>query len=199
MIHERQQEEASLYALGALADGERDAFERELKANAELRQLVRELQGATGLLAKSVPQMTPPAELRGKVLRKIQSQGPGAQPPVSIPAGLHFRDASDPSGWKELPVPGAYIKLLSIDRERGYAVVLGKLNPGVRYPAHVNEGAEDLCILSGDLSIGDRRLGPGDFHRAEAGSYHDVNYSVEGCTLIAVLTAEHPLVALAMS
>ena len=81
--------------------------------------------------------------------------------------------------------------------ERGYAVVLGKLGPGVRYPAHRHETPEDLVVLTGDLHISGHRLGPGDYHHADAGSQHEVNYSVEGCTLLSVLDVTNPLVELA--
>ena len=37
-----------------------------------------------------------------------------------------------------------------------------------------------------------------DFHHADKGSRHAENYSVEGCTLLAVLTTDDPLVAFAM-
>ena len=98
-----------------------------------------------------------------------------------------------------MPIPGAFIKLLSLERDRGYAVLLGKLEPGTQYPAHRNPGPEEFYILTGDLVIGDRRLVAGDFHHADAGSQHDVNYSVEGCTLISVLTTSDPLVAFALA
>jgi anti-sigma factor ChrR (cupin superfamily) len=106
---------------------------------------------------------------------------------------------AETSGWKPLPIPGAWIKLLSFEPARGYAVLLGKLDPGVRYPAHTNAGPEDFYILTGDLHVGDHRLGPGDFHHADAGSLHGENHSVEGCTLLAVLTTDDPLVSFAMS
>ena len=113
--------------------------------------------------------------------------------------GFRFLDANNREGWKQLPVPGAWIKLLSLERERGYAILLGKLEPGVRYPAHINAGPEDFYVLTGDLHIGERRLGPGDFHHADAGSRHGVNYSLEGCTLLAVLTTDDPLVEFAIA
>jgi len=69
----------------------------------------------------------------------------------------------------------------------------------VRYPAHTNAGPEDFYILTGDLHVSGRALGPGDFHHADAGSQHAENYSVEGCTLLAVLTADDPLVSFALS
>jgi len=104
-----------------------------------------------------------------------------------------------PSGWKPLPVPGAYIKPLSLEKERGYAVLLGKLDPGTRYPAHLNAGPEDFYILTGDLFIGDHKMVAGDFHHADQGSHHAENYSIAGCTLLAVLTTDDPLVAFAMA
>ena len=74
---------------------------------------------------------------------------------------------------------------------------MGRIEAGVRYPAHINSGPEDFYILSGDLVVGDRKLGPGDFHHADVGSQHEVNYSEQGCTLLAVLTTDDPLVAYA--
>jgi anti-sigma factor ChrR (cupin superfamily) len=53
--------------------------------------------------------------------------------------------------------------------------------------------------LTGDLVVGNQRLMAGDFHHADKGSQHEVNYSETGCTLLAVLTTDDPLVAFAMS
>lgn len=216
MISEQQQELASLYAVGALPAEERAQFERDLAANAELRAYVRGLQRTTDLLAVSSANVQPPPQLKSKVLAKIDEVGrvaPGA-PQVSDAgahgvtrptavlaalAGLRFETGASDKGWKALPVPGAYIKLLSLEKERGYAVLMGKLDPGTRYPAHVNAGPEDFFILTGDLVIGDRKLVAGDFHHADRGSQHAENYSVEGCTLLAVLTTDDPLVAFAMA
>jgi len=203
MINEQQEEQASLYALGALDDAESQTFEAELRANAELRVFVRSLQRTTDLLAMSSPGATLPPSLRDQMLRRIEGEealrkSTAPSPPVTL-AGLRFVDAAETKGWKPLPVPGAFIKLLSLEKERGYAVLLGKLGPGVRYPAHTNAGPEDFYILTGDLVIGDRKLVAGDFHHADRGSRHEMNYSVEGCTLLAVLTTDDPLVAFAMA
>jgi len=206
MITEQQQEQASLYVLGALTGTEQEVFGADLRASDELREFVFTLQQTTGLLAMATPLARPPRELKDKVLRRIESLGQLDQPATHSPGvavaslpGLRFLSADDTVDWKQLPVPGAWIKLLSIERERGYAVLLGKLEPGVRYPAHMNVGPEDLYVLTGDLHIGDHMLRPGDFHHADAGSSHVENYSVEGCTLLAVLTSDHPLVSYAMA
>jgi hypothetical protein len=52
-------------------------------------------------------------------------------------------------------------------------------------------------LLTGDLHIGGRVMRPGDFHHAEPGTAHGENYSVEGCTLLAILSADHALAQLA--
>ena len=203
MITEQQQEQASLYALGALPDAEQAAFERELRGNEELRQFVRQLQRTADLVALSSPAQPLPPGLRDKVLQRIEwadaskSATKKSAPPL-IP-GLSFIDAPGAKDWKPLPIPGTYIKLLSLDKDRGYAVLMGKLDAGARYPAHINAGPEDFYILTGDLHIGNRRLSAGDFHHADGGSQHEENYSVEGCTLLAVLTTDDPLVAFAMA
>jgi quercetin dioxygenase-like cupin family protein len=202
MITEQQQELASLYAVGALDAAAQAAFERELRGNEELRQFVHQLQRTADLIALSAPAQPLPPGLRAKVVQRIEAMGSEPAAPKSaaplIP-GLSFLDAPGARDWKPLPIPGTYIKLLSLEKERGYAVLMGKLDPGARYPAHTNAGPEDFYILTGDLHIGNRRLGAGDFHHADAGSQHEENYSVEGCTLIAVLTTDDPLVAFAMA
>jgi putative transcriptional regulator len=202
MISERQQEQASLFALGALAPEEEQSFAAELLTHPELRDLVRNLQATVSLLAFAVPPMPLPPSLKDKVLRRIDAAEAGHEIAAPLPpaaGGLTFIHASDQSGWKPLPIPGAFIKLLSLDRERGSAVLLGKLAPGARYPAHLNVGSEDFYILTGDLFIGDRQLVAGDFHHADRGSQHEENYSMNGCTLLAVLTTDDPLVAFALA
>ena len=205
MISEHQQEQASLYALGALTENEHRAFETELLDNPELLELTRSLQRATNLIAGTTPAAALPPGLKTKVLRRIEQMEaevgrvtPCAPLSAAI-AGLRFASTNDPAGWKQLPIPGAWIKLLSLEKERGYAVLMGKLEAGARYPAHVNAGPEDFLVLTGDLHIGNRRLGSGDFHHADGGSHHEENYSLAGCTLISVLTTDDPLVAFAMA
>ena len=206
MITDQQQELASLYALGALSAAETPAFEAELQANSELRTLVAELKRVSDFVVMASPSVELPSTLREKTLARIASlRTPDKQAASAVPsafaafAGLRFEQSAESRDWKPLPIPGASIKLLSLEKERGYAVLLGKLEPGTRYPAHVNAGPEDFYILTGDLVVGERKLLAGDFHHADAGSHHEENYSVDGCTLLAVLTTDDPLVAFAMA
>ncbi len=200
MINEQQQEQASLYALGVLGDHERQQFELARRADSELDALVRSFQRVAGTLALSVKSLSPPESLRANVLERIRLKGSlesAAAPPPK--PGFQFHGAADAQGWKELPLRGAWVKLLTLERERGYAVLLGKLGPGVKYPPHTHSGPEDLYILTGDLHLGDRTLGPGDFHHSDGGTSHGINYSVQGCTLMAVLPADHELVQFALA
>ncbi len=203
MITEQQQEQASLYALGALPEAEARVFEAEMRGNAALASLVRSLQDTADLVVLSAPAITPPPALRDKVLNRIAAlvaaKKTAATAPLAALAGLNFIEAAAGKDWKPLPVPGTFIKLLALERERGYAVLLGKLDAGARYPAHINAGPEDFFILTGDLVVGERKLVAGDFHHADGGSQHAENYSAGGCTLMAVLTTEDPLVAFAMA
>ena len=204
MITERQQEQAALSALGTLDAQEQQRFAAEVRANPELRELLLSLQQALDRVTLAGPVVPPPPGLKAKVLARIQTQEATQEQAnqtrtAAATMGLRFLARSETSGWKQLPVPGARIKLLSFEPSRGYAVLLGKLDPGVRYPAHTNAGPEDFYILSGDLQVGEQTLRAGDFHHADAGSVHGENYSVEGCTLLAVLTVDDPLVSFAMA
>jgi anti-sigma factor ChrR (cupin superfamily) len=204
MITEQQQEQAALFALGMLNEADQQQFAAEVRDDAELREFSWSLQRTVGQVALSVPARTPPSTLKEKVLGRIGAQpasgsAQAPRPSAAALAGLRFLPGAEQTGWKPLPVPGAWIKLLSFEPERGYAVLLGKLDPGVRYPAHTNAGPEDFYILTGDLHVGDQVLGPGDFHHADAGSLHGENHSVEGCTLLAVLTTDDPLVSFAVA
>jgi anti-sigma factor ChrR (cupin superfamily) len=204
MITEQQQETAALCALGLLSPEDQERFAAQVRANDELRELLWSLQTTLDHLILAGPTAPVPAALKGKVLQRIRArmaQSGHAEPAQVQRAApeLQFKKAAGSTGWKALPIAGAWIKLLSFEPTRGYAVLLGKLDPGVRYPAHVNVGPEDFYILTGDLHVSGNELGPGDFHHADAGSRHGENYSVAGCTLLAVLTVDDPLVSFAMS
>ncbi|HTL17525.1 MAG TPA: cupin domain-containing protein [Patescibacteria group bacterium] len=196
MITEQQKDLAIRCAMDELNPSEQRSFRSDLDRNADLRDFLQSVQQALAAIARTVPQVAPPQSLKEKILGRIGNQH--TRLPATTPVGLRFI-ADNETGWKPLPIQGAFIKLLSLQSDRGYAVLLGKLDAGARYPAHINVGPEDFYVLTGDLHIGERRLGPGDFHHADAGSQHQENFSVAGCTLLAVLTTDDPLVAFAMS
>ena len=75
MITERQEELATLHALGLLEGVEKTGFEAELAGNPELQSLHDELAGTAALVALSAPQVTPPAALKGRILAACPAAG----------------------------------------------------------------------------------------------------------------------------
>jgi anti-sigma-K factor RskA len=71
MMDERQEENASLYVVGALDSEELIRFEAELKGNPELRRLVQQLQETAAELAWAPPLRRPSLGLKQRILREI--------------------------------------------------------------------------------------------------------------------------------
>lgn len=182
------EELAALHAVGALDGAERAEFERLLATGDPAARREAEQFGelaALIALAEAAP-AGPSPELRERVLAKVRAPKPDPTPAED--AGFKFVPGSDAAGWQQLPVPGASVKLLSLDEQTGFAVVLGKLAPGASYPPHVHLHSERVYVLEGDLHIGPHAMRAGDFHEAAAGTRHDVNHSETGCTILAIIS-----------
>lgn len=76
MIDEAMQEQAAVYALGALDAREAGAFEALLREDPELRALVQELRSVTEAIAGTVPALEPPAAIRARLLLEIDQRRP---------------------------------------------------------------------------------------------------------------------------
>jgi anti-sigma-K factor RskA len=112
MIPEEQQDQAALYALGLLEPDEAAAFESQLSANTELRDVVRELREAAGSVALTAPPRTPPASLKERIMREIAAE---AEERKVVP--LRRR----PLGWVPWAIAAAlavFCGLLASDRVR---------------------------------------------------------------------------------
>jgi anti-sigma factor ChrR (cupin superfamily) len=87
--------------------------------------------------------------------------------------------------WEEV-APGISCKLLSSDSQRDRVSMLVRLAPGVEYPPHSHAGTEELHLLEGELWINDRKLFPGDYNKATAGTADKLVWSETGCTCLLV-------------
>jgi anti-sigma-K factor RskA len=80
MIDDRQEELASLHALGLLEGAELDQFLVELARSPELRRRVAELRVAASAMAHVAPEAEPPASLKARILasagRRISVEAP---------------------------------------------------------------------------------------------------------------------------
>jgi anti-sigma factor ChrR (cupin superfamily) len=189
MNNERLIELAASFASGEIAEAERGELFRALEtASAEARHQVAETIDVGAALSMRIAPEKPSASLRDKVLAQTLNGSKAA--PLAMSEALTFMSRAAETGWTPMKVPGAFVKLLSMNPQRGYAVALGKLDPGTHYPAHVHQGPEEILMLTGDLWIGEKKLTAGDFHHAGAGSRHEINHSESGCTILIVLTTE---------
>jgi anti-sigma factor ChrR (cupin superfamily) len=80
--------------------------------------------------------------------------------------------------------------LLATNTHENRVSMLVRLAPGTEYPPHHHAGLEELHLLDGELLIGDRKLYPGDYNRAEAGSVDHRVWSETGCTCV-LITSYH--------
>ena len=87
--------------------------------------------------------------------------------------------------WEDV-APGISCKLLSSDSHRDRVSMLVRLAPGTEYPPHTHAGTEELHLLEGELWIDDRKLFPGDYNKATAGTADKRVWSETGCTCLLV-------------
>jgi len=108
------------------------------------------------------------------------------------PAGFSFAWADD-DRWLPHPVAGIRMKILALNKARGYATLLLDVAPGTRFPPHHHGGAEECFVVSGSLFTCGRRLSAGDFVHADADSDHGELYTEEGCRVILIVPPEEHL------
>ena len=135
-------------------------------------------------LATAASGAAPRAEVKHQLMRKVAA--------AADPAGFAFSHASDET-WLPHPVPGIRMKVLALNKALGYATLLLDVAPGTRFPAHHHGGAEECYVLAGSIFTCGRRLGPGDFVHADAGTDHGELWTEEGAQVILVVPPEDHL------
>jgi quercetin dioxygenase-like cupin family protein len=133
-------------------------------------------------LAELAPSAAPRPAVRGQLMARLGVGAPEA-------AGFVFRMALD-DDWLPHPVPGIRMKVLGMNRRAGYATLLLDVAPGTRFPEHHHDGDEECYVLSGSVNTLGRRLGPGDFLHANAGTHHHELWTDEGAQVLLVVPPE---------
>ena len=172
-------ERVFLYALQALPASEVVVVGAHIAGCAECRQEMETLRPIidsfvswpTDVLRPSVP-------LWERLAQRIAAETGGE--PV-LPAPQRWAEPE----WKEA-APGISCKLLATDTETKRVSMLVRLAPGTEYPPHRHGGVEELHLLHGELMIGDRKLYPGDYNRAEADTVDHRVWSETGCTCVLI-------------
>jgi anti-sigma factor ChrR (cupin superfamily) len=174
-----QMERVGLYALQALPPGERADFEAHLSTCPECQRELEALHSVTDAVASSPPDVLRPSEaLWERVAHRIADETGGK------PMSARIKRHSEPA-W-ECVGPGLSCKVLATDSESHRTSMLVRLEPGAEYPRHIHADVEELHLLYGELWIGDRKLSPGDYNRAEPGTSDLRVWSNTGCTCVLI-------------
>ena len=166
-----------LYVLQALPSSEVPIVMAHISACAECRQEMETLRPIIGaFVAWPTDVLRPSASLWDRLARRISVET--GQEPLA-PARRQWAEPE----WEEA-APGLSYKMLATDTENDRVSMLVRLAPGAAYPAHRHAGVEELHLLHGELMVDDRKLHPGDYLRADAGSADYRVWSETGCTCV---------------
>jgi len=166
-----------LYALQSLPSSELPVVEAHISACAECRQEMETLRPIIGsFVSWPTDVLRPSASLWGRLAQRIAEET-GKEP--VLPSSQLLAKPE----WEEA-APGISVKLLATDTEKNRVSMLVRLAPGTDYPPHRHAGVEELHLLHGELMIDDKKLYPGDYIRAEAGSVDHRVWSETGCTCV---------------
>ena len=169
-----QGEQVCLYALGVLPANEVPEVKAHINECPECSTELETLHPLVTALAQSSDLLRPSKSLWGQLARRISGK------PV-LPQNEQGYDFK----WVELG-PGISAVMLASDPDRDLVSLLVRLGPGVAYPCHAHAAVEEVHILHGEIWVDGRKLGPGDYNRAEAGSIDKSVCTLTGCTAFVV-------------
>jgi len=180
-----QSAQVSAYVMQALPPHEVVAVEAHIASCSQCRQELETLQPvADSFVFWPTDVLRPPASLHERLGRRIAAE---ASENAAVPPARE-RQWEEPA-WEEV-APGIFCKLMATDAKEHRVSMLVRLLPGVEYPAHTHAGLEELFLLDGELWIDDRKLYPGDYNRAEAGSGDKRVWSETGCTCVLITSTK---------
>ena len=182
--HDRDYRElVFLHALRALPSSEVPALQAHISACVDCQQEVETLRPLIATFVSwPIDVLRPSASLWERVTQRIGAET--GEEPVG-PASPGWAEPE----WEEA-APGISCKLLATDTEKSRVSMLVRLAPGVAYPPHQHAGVEELYLLDGELMIDDKRLYPGDYNRAEAGTADQRVWSETGCTCVLLTSTQ---------
>jgi anti-sigma factor ChrR (cupin superfamily) len=128
----------------------------------------------------------PSAAVRDRIMSHVRNDQP------LVPTGFVFSMAATDQ-WLPHPVPGIRMRVLSVNRDNGYATLLLDVKPGTRFPPHHHAGAEECYVISGTVYTWGRRLGPGDFLHADAGTDHGELWTDVGAQVLLIVPPDDDL------
>jgi quercetin dioxygenase-like cupin family protein len=175
--NEEHMDSVFLYALQGLPSDEIAAFEAHISVCADCREEMEKLRPTiSSFVSWPTDVLRPPTPLWERLAQRIADEA-GTKPllpPPQSPAKPEWEEAA----------PGISVKLLATDTATSRVSMLVRLAPGTEYPPHRHSGVEELHLLQGELMIDQKKLYPGDYIRAEAGTVDHSVWSETGCTCV---------------
>jgi len=179
---EHVEEQAALFALGALTPEEQVSFEKRVEAGCPVCQAeLRQAQETAQALTLSASAVAPPPSLRARLMASIIPKD-GAED--KKPANDLTLVRKDDTAWQPMPFPGVETRPLL-----GKKTLLVRMAPKSSLPAHDHDhGAEQCLVLEGSISCDGLTAYAGDFTYMPRGSKHHALYSEDGCLLLIAYT-----------
>ncbi|HXI05681.1 MAG: cupin domain-containing protein [Bradyrhizobium sp.] len=171
------------YVLGLLRGNAWEEVSARLKTDDRLRASVAFWQRTlSGIDGAGRTDEAPSSGVFDSILARIDAEG------LQLP-GTHTRRAGA-ANWREI-APGVMSRVLHVDRANNRQSLLIRMAPGAVYHSHSHDAAEEAFIVEGDLSFGELRLGPGDYHIAAAATRHPPGRTEGGCVVHVVTALSH--------
>lgn len=175
---------SALLAVGALAPEAVACVRRGVEsAGAAVRAEAEAHAETAAVLAEAPPPIDPPEGLKRRLMARLDSTPQRPSPTSLDEDGIRILH-SEAIPWQPHSVPGIAFKLLHGSREDGRLTSLVRMDAGATYPAHAHTLDEELVVLSGEVDIHGRRMGPGDYCRAEPGSRHGIGRAASEAVLL---------------
>ena len=187
----QMKELAALHALSALSQFEARAFEQHIADGCDVcGGELESFEQTVSDLAFGVPAAEPSSRVRDELIARLSRpdsvrMGAASRP---IAADQFVSILAFEGEWREIQ-EGVRLKKLHVDQTTGIATSLVRMLPGTALPVHQHLGVEQFLVIEGDCNVAGQKLGPGDYHRAEAGSTHETTYTTGG-TLFLLIAPE---------
>ena len=189
IAREHGQDHADLvvsYALGVLPSAEAAAAEAQISACAQCGDELESLRPVIDTFAAwPTDVLRPSASLWDRVADRIAADARTAP----------LRPAPEPRpqpDWVQV-APGISCKILATDAASDRVSMLVRLDPGTDYPPHRHEAVEELHMLRGELIVDDQTYYPGDYRRAESGTFDRRVWSETGCSCVLITSLRDAL------
>jgi anti-sigma factor ChrR (cupin superfamily) len=184
------EEQAALYALGALTQHEARACETHLAAGeADWVIAVQSGEQVVKALGYVAPEAAPRKAVRLRLLDQLAAEPKTpALPANNALVATRYQEIQ----WKEIQ-PGVFAKVLYKDPVARTVSTLYRLAPGTTFTEHTHAGSEQCFILEGDFIVNGESFGPGDFHCATPGSTHELITTTQGTVLLVIAPAQYKL------